>query len=112
MSLYVGMDDLRAIAEECVNDWTLGGKTHTDMSEAQKHLTNHIRRKAAEWLHRNGKQPQAPAIPREHWAARIERRSNTEWVVHQLGSTEPIPVGTPDPPSHTHVWYNGQWVHQ
>lgn len=112
MSLCVGMDELRAIAEECVNDWTLSGETHTDMSEAQKHLTNHIRHKAEAWRQNPAKKPARPVIPRERWAARIERRSETEWVVHQYGDVEPIPVGTPDPPGPTHVWYNGRWVHQ
>lgn len=112
MTLHVGMEDLQAMAKEFVNDWGLSGRIFSDMTRAHSYLTVQIKEKALAWLRRNGKQPQAPAIPREHWAARIERRSNTEWVVHQLGSTEPIPVGTPDPPSHTHVWYNGQWVHQ
>ena len=43
--------------------------------------------------------------------ARIEKLSDTHWVVHQYGGIDPIPVGTPDPPSPYHVWTGTQWEH-
>ena len=53
-------------------------------------------------------QPQEKQV---EYFATIEKLSDTKWVVHQYGGTDPIPVGTPDPPSPHHAWTGTQWEH-
>ncbi|MDE5858545.1 MAG: helix-turn-helix domain-containing protein [Muribaculaceae bacterium] len=55
------------------------------------------------------KEPQQEAEIK--YFATIEKLSDTKWVVHQYGGTDPIPVGTPDPPSPYHAWTGTQWEH-
>ena len=53
---------------------------------------------------------EAKKAPVKYFAT-IEKLSDTQWVVHQYGGTDPIPVGTPDPPSPYHAWTGTQWEH-
>lgn len=76
-----------------------------DKIDSQGSFRRYFNWKAAEFLTAEEKRKPKP------YFARIEKLSDTEWVVHQYGGIDPIPVGTPDPPGPDYAWTGIQWEH-
>lgn len=95
--LHLTLDELKSMAQEIVNEWTLTGQTHIDYTDASRHLISTLRKKKQWGKTSDRKQPSDPGLGIGEWRDKQGRRRYAQ-------SDVIVPEQAPPRPSDAHYW--------
>ena len=96
MQLHLTFDELRQMAQEVVNEWTLTGQTHTTYNDASRHLISTLRKKKQWSKPPTNERTKEPGLGvGEYRNAKGQRTYNGDTIV---------PESAPPRPSAAHWW--------
>lgn len=107
MQLHLTLDEIKHMAQEIVNEWTLTGQTHTDYTDASRHLISTLRKKKQWGKPSDSQQPSDPGLGIGEF-----RNSRGQRTYAQSGVI--VPDNAPPRPSAAHWWSetSRQWEKQ
>lgn len=104
MQLHLTLDEIKRMAQEIVNEWKLTGQTHTDYTDASRHLISTLRKKKQWGKTADSQLPSEPGLG-------IGEFRNSKGQRTYASSGVIVPDSAPPRPSAAHYWNetSGYW---